>query len=73
MARNLGLKRSSEARAAFLRALRTQPDEVRKTIAVREHERLDALEARIKERDAAAPEKLERRLQAVTNLREGLN
>lgn len=69
MARNLGFKRASEARAAFLRALRSQPDEARQAIKVREHERLDALEARIRDRDADQPEKLERRLQAVTNLR----
>jgi hypothetical protein len=41
-------------------------------MVVREHQRLDALEARIRSRDAAEPEKLERRLTALSKLREGL-
>lgn len=73
MARNLGLKRSGDARAAFLRALRTHSEDDRRQIAVREQERLDALETRIRTRDAAEPEKLERRLAALAKLREGLD
>lgn len=62
-----------DARAAFLRALRSRPESDRTQIVVREHERLDALEARIRDRDAAEPEKLERRLTALAKLREGLD
>lgn len=72
MARNLGLKRATDARAAFLRALRSCGEDDRRAIVVREHQRLDELEARIRTRDAAQPEKLERRLAALANLREGL-
>src|SRR5579884_1587318 len=49
VARNLGLKRAVDARAAFLRALRSRPESDRTQIVVREHERLDALEARIRD------------------------
>jgi len=40
---------------------------------VREHQRLDQLENRIRTRDAAEPEKLERRLAALAVLRQGLD
>ncbi|HZT65471.1 MAG TPA: hypothetical protein VFA11_06760 [Acidimicrobiales bacterium] len=72
MARNLGLKRAGDARAAFLRALRSQGEDERKQIVVREHQRLDQLEIRIRSRDAAEPEKMNRRLEALAKLREGL-
>ena len=72
MARSLGLKRATEARQAFLRALRARPDDERVAIAVREQGRLDELEARIRTRDAAEPEKLQRRLEALGVLRDGL-
>lgn len=72
MARNLGLKRATDARAAFIRALRSSPEADRKDMVVREHQRLDALETRIRSRDAAEPEKMERRLEALAKLREGL-
>lgn len=42
-------------------------------MVVREQQRLDALEQRIRTRDAAEPEKLERRLAALAKLREGLS
>jgi hypothetical protein len=73
VARTLGLKRANDARAAFLRALRAAPEGERKLIARREYQRLDELEARIRSRDAAAPEKLERRLEALAGLRRGLD
>jgi hypothetical protein len=73
IARTLGLKRATDARHAFLRALRAAPDDERKLIARRENQRLDELEARIRARDAAAPDKLERRLAALAALRQGLD
>jgi hypothetical protein len=69
----LGLKRATDARAAFLRALRAAPEEERTLIAGRELQRLDQLEVRIRARDAAAPDKLERRLEALAALRRGLD
>ena len=73
VARSLGLKRATDARSAFLRALRASPAETHAEIVVREHERLAALEARIRDRDREEPEKLERRLEALSKLREGLD
>jgi hypothetical protein len=71
-ASTLGLKRATYAREAFLRGLRATPEEERTLIAQREYQRLDELEARIRARDAAAPDKLGRRLAAVAALRRGL-
>jgi hypothetical protein len=73
IARTLGLKRATDARAAFLRALRAAPEEERTLIAGRESQRLDQLEVRIRARDAATPDKLERRLEALAALRRGLD
>ena len=73
IARTLGLKRATDARAAFLRALRAAPEDERKLIAGREFQRLDQLEVRIRTRDAATPDKLERRLAALAALRRGLD
>jgi len=73
IARTLGFKRATDARAAFLRALRAAPEEERPRIARREYQRLDQLEIRIRARDAAAPDKLERRLAALAALRRGLD
>jgi hypothetical protein len=67
------LKRATDAREAFLRGLRATLDDERALIAQREHQRLDELEARIRARDAAAPDKLERRLAALAMLRRGLD
>jgi hypothetical protein len=52
--------------------MRSRPEDERQGIAERELKRLDVLEARIRDRDAAEPEKLERRLAALAALREGL-
>lgn len=73
VARNLGLKRATDARQAFLRGMRARPDEERRLIADRERGRLDKLELRIRERDADDPVKLERRLTALAQLRLGLD
>ena len=73
IASTLGLKRATDAREAFLRALRAAPDDEHALIAQREHQRLDELEARIRARDAAVPDKLDRRLAALATLRRGLD
>jgi len=73
IASTFSLKRATDAREAFLRGLRATPEDQRTLIAQREHRRLDELEARIRARDAAAPEKLDRRLAAVEALRRGLD
>ena len=73
IAQALGLKRATDARQAFLRGLRSRPEQERKLIAARELERLDLLETRVRTRDAEDPEKLERRLVALAALREGLD
>ena len=72
MARSLGLKRSVDAQAAFLRALRRREGEERSGLVERETARLSQLEARIRTRDVADPEKMERRLVALGKLREQL-
>jgi hypothetical protein len=69
----LGFKRATDARQAFVRALRSHPDAERKQMVTRELQRLDELEGRIRTRDADAPEKLARRLAALAVLREGLD
>jgi hypothetical protein len=73
VASSLGLKRSVDAQAAFLRALRQHEGEDQSHLAQRESDRLDKLETRIRTRDAAEPEKMERRLEALAKLREKLS
>jgi hypothetical protein len=72
VASSLGLKRSSDARAAFLRALARRPENERARLSKRELERLDQLEARIRDRDRDAPEKMQRRLGALAVMRDTL-
>ena len=72
IARTVGLKRSAEAREAFLRELRSRPDQEREGLVERELERLDRLEERIRARDAEKPDKLETRLGALAKMRESL-
>jgi hypothetical protein len=72
VASSLGFERSVDAQAAFLRALRQCESEERGRLAQRESDRLDQLETRIRTRDAAEPEKLERGLLALAKLREKL-
>ena len=62
----------TDARQAFLRGMRSRPDDEQRLIAGRELERLNVLEARIRERDAGDPVKIERRLAALAALREGI-
>ena len=72
VARSLGLKRSADAHASFVRALRSRPDGERVAMAQRESDRLDLLEIRIRDRDAADPTKLNRRLTALEKLRQNI-
>jgi hypothetical protein len=66
----LGMRRSADAHAAFLRLLRQADDQERARLAGRELARLDNLEARIRSRDAGHPEKMARRLHALDDMRE---
>jgi len=72
VASSVGFKRAVDAQAAFLRALRQREGEERSRLTQRESDRLDQLETRIRTRDAADPEKMERRLLALAKLREKL-
>lgn len=72
IARRLELHRAGDAHGAFLRALKSRNDEEREQLIVSEQGRLDTLEKRIRERDAAVPEKLARRLGALESLRTAL-
>jgi len=72
IARRLELHRAGDAHGAFLRALKSRNDEERQVLIVSEQNRLNTLEQRIRERDAALPEKLERRLGALESLRSSL-
>lgn len=72
IARTLELKRAADARVAFMRELRSRPDDERNGLVERELERLDKLEARIRARDAEEPDKLQTRLGALAAMRESL-
>jgi hypothetical protein len=72
IARTLGLKRAADAREAFLRELRSRPDEERQLLVEHELDRLDKLEARVRARDADQPDKLQTRLGALAAMRESL-
>ena len=72
VASSLGFKRAADAQAAFLRALRQREGDERSRLVQREADRLDTLDTRIRTRDAAVPEKMERRLLALAKLRERL-
>ena len=72
IARALGLKRAADAREAFLRELRSRPDDERETVVEHEVARLDELEARIRTRDAREPGRLETRLGALAAMRANL-
>jgi hypothetical protein len=72
IARILEFKRTKDALEAFHRALRSRTDEERTSAIGRERVRLDGLEARIRGRDVNDPDKRERRLAALENLRNRL-
>jgi hypothetical protein len=73
IARTVGLKRASDAREAFLRELRSRPEEERQVLVVSELERLDKLETRVRVRDAEEPDKLQTRLAALASMRASLS
>lgn len=73
IARTLGFDRATEAQKSYVRALSTHEGEDRRRLVKNEEARLDELEQRIRERDAADVEKVERRLQGVKKLRESIS
>jgi hypothetical protein len=72
IARTLGLDRATEAHKSFIRAISKSDGDSRRQLIENEEGRLDALEQRIRERDAADVQKLERRLRGVKKLRESI-
>jgi hypothetical protein len=72
IARTLGMDRATEAHRSFIRALGTHEGDDHSRLVKNEEVRLDALEKRIRERDAADVPKLERRLLGVDKLREAI-
>ena len=72
IASKLRLKRSKDAYASFHRGLDARPPEERSALARDELVRLDALEVRIRDRDAANPERMEHRLAALETMRRAL-
>jgi hypothetical protein len=72
IARQLTLPRATDAHRAFIRAVSSRSGEEQEQLVANERARLDDLELRIRQRDAEEPEKLERRLRALGNLRTAL-
>jgi hypothetical protein len=72
IARTLGLERATDAHTSFVRALETSEDSERHQLIKNEEARLDDLEHRIRQRDAADLPKLERRLLALQKFREAI-
>lgn len=72
IARQLGIARAVDAQAAFVRALRHQPDAARADLVRRESVRLDDLEKRIREDGGQDPARAERRLVALQKLRRAI-
>lgn len=72
IAGRLGLKRSKDAYASFHRALGSRPDEERAVLVGQEFVRLEALEARIRDRDQADPVRMTHRLEALETMRNAL-
>jgi hypothetical protein len=72
IARRLELARAVDAHRSFLRALGAREGAERQRLIDNEEARLGRLEQRIRERDAAEPDKVERRLLGVDKLREGM-
>ena len=70
IASRLGLRRSKDAFEAFHRSLQARSAEERQQVIREELGRLDTLEARIRSRDAAAPQKMQQRLEALEGMRE---
>lgn len=73
IASRLGLRRSRDALDAFHRCLGSSAAEDKPRLVLEERGRLDTLEARIRSRDAAEPEKMNHRLDALERMRERLS
>jgi hypothetical protein len=72
IARKLELSRAVDAHKAFIRAVLSRRGDEQPSLVANERVRLDRLELRIRERDAADPDRLQRRLRAVARLRAAL-
>ncbi len=64
------MRRSRDAFEAFHRALQSSSEAERPELIRQELARLKVLEERIRSRDAAAPEKMQHRLEALEGMRE---
>ena len=73
IATRLGLRRSRDALEAFHRAVQKSAETERPELIRQELDRLEVLEARIRSRDAAEPEKMQTRLAALEKMRERLS
>ncbi|MDA8032942.1 MAG: hypothetical protein M0T71_02050 [Actinomycetota bacterium] len=72
IAGRLGLRRSKDAYASFHRALASRSGAERAQLVEQELGRLQQLEARIRERDVANPDRMTRRLAALATMRSAL-
>lgn len=72
IARQLELGSAVDAHRSFVRALQAHGGAERQRLVDNEAARLDLLERRIRERDAAQPEKIMRRLGGVDKLRDAI-
>jgi hypothetical protein len=72
IARRLEMGRAIDAHRSFVRALGTHEGADRKKLVENEEARLDTLEQRIRDRDAADPSKIERRILGLNKLREAI-
>jgi len=72
IARRLELGGAIDAHRSFVRALGAHQGAERQQLIDNEEARLDLLERRIRERDAADPDKIARRLMGVEKLREAI-
>ena len=72
IARQLELRRATDAHRSFIRALGAYDGSERRRLLSNEEARLDLLEQRIRDRDAADSSKVQRRLIGVKNLREAM-
>lgn len=72
IARRLELGRAIDAHRSFVRALGAHDGAQRRQLLDNEEARLDRLEQRIRDRDAADPDKVKRRLLGVDKFREAI-
>jgi len=72
IARQLELGRAMDAHRSLVRALSAHEGAERQQLVDNENARLDQTEQRIRDRDAAEPIKIERRLVGLNKLREAI-